>query len=44
MSDQPRLDPNHNLTCDLKFQSPASHGSGPHTCKRSRSKVNRFER
>jgi len=24
------------LTCDLQFQSTVSHGSDPHTCKRSR--------
>jgi len=31
------------LTYDLQFQSPASHGD-PHTCKRWRTKVSRFER
>jgi len=29
------------LTCDFKFQSPASHGTDPCTCKRSRPKVSR---
>jgi len=32
------------LTCDLQFQSPVSHGSDPHTCKRSRPQVSWFER
>ena len=31
------------LTCDLQFQSPPSHSSDPHTCKRSRLEVVRFE-
>jgi len=32
------------LTRDLQFQAPASHGSDPHTRKRLRPKVSRFER
>jgi len=32
------------LTCDLQFQSPVSHGSDPHTHKRSRTEVGQFKR
>jgi len=32
------------LTCDLQFQSRVSHGSDPHTHKRSRPKFSQFER
>ena len=31
------------LTCDLQFQSPVSHDSDPHACKRSRPKVSQFK-
>jgi len=44
MKDRGRTDRVLILTCDVQFQSPASRGSEPHTCKRSRPKASRFER
>jgi len=32
-----------NLTHDLAFQSPASYGYDPYTCKKSRPKICRFK-